>query len=810
MCMTELHDPVGAARHTALKLYDMHFMKHRLHGAAVVLLSAAVITTGAMPSANTTDSQWAILSLPTPALAPNGQLIATSCTSATACTAVGVAQDASGRDVALAERWNGAQWEGQPTPRASADVETFFAGVSCSSMTTCTAVGNTLNEANQHVALAERWNGHAWVVQPTPTPRDTVQSFLSATSCASPMVCVAVGYGVTAAGQKVTLAERWNGRAWQIQSSPNAADQSDSVLSAISCTSAVACTAVGKSTSSFSSTALIERWDGGSWQIQAAASPAGASGSTLSGVSCTSRTVCIAVGTFAAASTKSGGALAERWDGANWTVEPTPGSTLDVLSAVSCATNMSCSAVGQTGFSQSIVEQWNGASWERQSTSDAPGAHSTNLVGISCVDSASCTAVGYALYDSGDGTYLTFTEQSNADGWRISNSFNPLGATSHGLAAASCTSANTCMAVGFYFTAAGVQVPLAEQWNGVNWQIQAAAVPSGARASSFSGVSCATASDCTAVGSAADSAGKSEPLVEHWNGAAWRVDSAPGPVDAATSGFSAVSCSTTDDGRARGRRPTVCTAVGASVDSAGTVTSLIERWNGSRWDIQPSPNPDGAVFAELFGVSCATPRECTAVGFSIGNPFNFLTLAEAWDGTSWTIQPSPNPVGTDGPNGTFEGGVSCPMASACTAVGQFSPSPAPHPGVTLAERWNGSAWQVQNTPNPGPVEGADGTRNSPFAAVSCATVNSCTAVGTYDSGNASEGFLTLAEQWNGTRWSVQHSATPTGASVSGLVGVSCATPRSCIAVGQSSRFNAQTNSRGRPVALAERFSAGDD
>src|SRR5205085_3758498 len=139
---------------------------------------------------------------------------------------------------------------------------------------TCTAVGNVLNSSNQHVTLAERWNGRAWEVQPTPNPGVATQSFLTAVSCASTTVCVAVGYGVTGAGQKMTLAELRTGNEWQIRSTPNAVDQPDNVLSSVSCSSAVSCTAVGKSTSNFSSSALIEHWDGVSWQIQLAASPA--------------------------------------------------------------------------------------------------------------------------------------------------------------------------------------------------------------------------------------------------------------------------------------------------------------------------------------------------------------------------------------------------------------------------------------------------------------------------------------------------------------------------------------------------------
>ena len=66
----------------------------------------------------------------------------------------------------------------------------------------------------------------------------------------------------------------------------------------------------------------------------------------------------------------------------------------------------------------------------------------------------------------------------------------------------------------------------------------------------------------------------------------------------------------------------------------------------------------------------------------------------------------------------------------------------------------------------------------------------------------------MAERWNGTTWSVQQTATPTGAYVSTLAGVSCPTPHTCMAVGGSTRLNAQTVTSGRSVALAERYVSG--
>ncbi|MDQ1366472.1 MAG: hypothetical protein QOE57_2514, partial [Acidimicrobiaceae bacterium] len=76
---------------------------------ALVLIASSLVgagagtATAAATAATPSDSTWAIQAVATPAVAPNGQLTATACPSATQCISVGVAQDASGRDTALAE-----------------------------------------------------------------------------------------------------------------------------------------------------------------------------------------------------------------------------------------------------------------------------------------------------------------------------------------------------------------------------------------------------------------------------------------------------------------------------------------------------------------------------------------------------------------------------------------------------------------------------------------------------------------------------------------------------------------------------------
>src|SRR5262249_59492360 len=96
-------------------------------------------------------------------------------------------------------------------------------------------------------------------------------------------------------------------------------------------------------------------------------------------------------------------------------------------------------------------------------------------------------------------------------------------------------------------------------------------------------------------------------------------------------------------------------AAGQSTNSSCTSQPLVERWNGTNWTIQHTPNPTGAASSVLGGVSCTAPSACTATGTAANRP-----LAERWDGVKWRIQHTPSPAG-----GGFLAAVSCTSAVAC-------------------------------------------------------------------------------------------------------------------------------------------------
>ena len=326
---------------------------------------AVLLVAGFAPAA--VAAQWTLQSTPTlpgppppyPGAPPPSHqrrnLSAVSCTSGTACVAVGsdfaTFTFTNVRGVSrpltvqytLAEMWNGQTWtiQSTPTPHDGGGLS----GVSCTSTNACIAVGESNSLASGRT-LAERWDGQTWTIQSNPTPAFdrgfnvfTHSAAFTGVSCVAGNACIAVGYvkpshGVNPGAFFYPVAERWDGHTWKSLSLPS----SKSVLTGVSCTSANACVAVGAHVTNnlgYPLRTLAEHWDGQTWTIQSTPTPASADG--LSGVSCTSPTACVAVGSHG---------FAELWNGLKWTIQSTPTPARGLLEDVSCTSANACTGVG--------------------------------------------------------------------------------------------------------------------------------------------------------------------------------------------------------------------------------------------------------------------------------------------------------------------------------------------------------------------------------------------------------------------------------------------------------------------------------
>jgi hypothetical protein len=166
------------------------------------------------------------------------------------------------------------------------------------------------------------------------------------------------------------------------------------------------------------------------------------------------------------------------------------------------------------------------------------------------------------------------------------------------------------MAVGSYVSNS-TGLALAEEWSGGSWNIVSTADPSST--ADLLSVSCAASDACMAVGDNGDEGGT---LAERWNGTSWSVLRTPDVVKSQDDDeLEGVSCTSA----------TNCTAVGLyqpGGDIAEQAT-LSEIWDGTKkWRIQMTPDHKvpigmkdfGYPFANYFdSVSCGT-FGCTAVG----------------------------------------------------------------------------------------------------------------------------------------------------------------------------------------------------
>jgi hypothetical protein len=187
------------------------------------------------------------------------------------------------------------------------------------------------------------------------------------------------------------------------------------------------------------------------------------------------------------------------------------------------------------------------------------------------------------------------------------------------------------------------------------------------------------------------------------------------------------------------------------------------------------------ISASLSDVSCTSTSSCMAVGTFLGRiqgtkGFQNFTLAETWNGTAWTVVPSPSPKLPAG--GAELNSVSCTSSTSCMAVGEtlVSHEPGgflvPHP---LTEAWNGTTWRVVPTPT---LTHTGASLNG----VSCTSPSNCMAVGSEGSPKKPTLF-TFALSWNGTAWKFVPTPAPLTPGGTALSDVSCTSSTSCMAVG---------------------------
>ena len=308
-----------------------------------------------------------------------------------------------------------------------------------------------------------------------------------------------------------------------------------------------------------------------------------------------------------------------------WAVafSPTFGATI-YLGHVTCTSTSDCWVVGyydNSGAVQTAIEHWNGTEWAFVTSPNIGTMQNNRLFGVACASVSDCWAVGdYGYKVPGDLTgYRTLIEHWDGDAWRIVTSPNTTPAQGNHLFAVTCVSASDCWAAGHYYNGEG-DLPLVEHWNGNAWTIVIS--PDPGHYNYLNAITCASASDCWAVGAATNDGNFFQTLIAHWDGAAWRIVTSPDTGLTDDDQLFDVTCASASD----------CWAVGSSRPYTDIVyQTLIEHWNGTAWTIIASPHTG---YERLLGVTCASASDCWAVGYyyndTVGQPLIEHWNGTAW------------------------------------------------------------------------------------------------------------------------------------------------------------------------------------
>jgi alpha-tubulin suppressor-like RCC1 family protein len=368
--------------------------------------------------------------------------------------------------------------------------------------------------------------------------------------------------------------------------------------------------------------------------------------------------------------------------------------------------------------------------------SDVTGPSVVTVSGLSGVTALAAGGESALALDASGGAATAAVTGPESSPWRVAGS--PVDPASDGITddafnAVSAAGATAAWAVGASNELADPQ-PLAERWNGTSWHDVPVPLPATATTGTLEGVLELGPCNVWAVGNINAQSGTGElTLIEHWNGTKWSVVPSPNPE---------TGTGTTDELNAiAGTSPTNLWAVGTfGTDLFNAM--LFEHWNGKTWSFVPPPSED-----EEFGeaVTAISPDDAWAVGETAGG-----TISAHWNGTAWSFVDTP--ILTNG-NGSFNQltGVTAVGADDVWASGYEGDVDQQNLSDPYVLHWNGTAWSLTKVPDVG-------TEGSELRGITALSASDIWADGETLEDDGS--LLSLTEHFNGSAWSVVPSLDP--------------------------------------------------
>src|SRR6266446_6153674 len=268
-------------------------------------------------------------------------------------------------------------------------------------------------------------------------------------------------------------------------------------------------------------------------------------------------------------------------------------------------------------------------------SSPNPGTSENILNRVTAVSTTDAWGVGFYFNNNAPNPLQTLIENWDGTNWNVITSPN-VGSSNNDLNGVAALSVNDVWAVGYFTNGSNIQQTLTEHWDGSSWSV-VSSPNAGTYSNILNGITEVPGSNqLWAVGYFWDSSNTYLPLIEHWDGSSWSIvpNPNPGRSDDLLNGVAALSVNN-------------AWAVGTSNNiRAGQEQTLTEHWDGTTWSIVRSPNLSNNGYFHAVAYIPGS-RKLWAVGFYNNTNRSYETLTEYWNGKKWKIisSPNPNPIG---------------------------------------------------------------------------------------------------------------------------------------------------------------------
>jgi hypothetical protein len=359
------------------------------------------------------------------------------------------------------------------------------------------------------------------------------------------------------------------------------------------------------------------------------------------------------------------------------------------LDAISCPSAGHCTAVGHyldttSGIQSWVADEVNGA-WQNAqpipNLATLNGGGAATLGGLSCASAGNCSAGG--LYGDSQHVYHAFVVNEVSGTWQNAQQVRGMAALGTGgqVTAVSCATADNCSAVGTYTDANNHGQTFAVNGGSGGWGA-AHAIPNvktlnKGGSAYVSDVSCASAGYCAAAGFYIDAASHQQPFVVNEVGGTWKsAHLVPGmsTLNKGSGSAYSISC-TTPAGN--------CSTGGYYHDATGHEQAFVANEVSGTWKsahaVPGTATLNKGGNAWVNQLSCGSASNCSAGGsYTDLSGTSQVFVADETAGTWRTAKEIPGTAalntGVPMPTyyaGAYVDGLSCVATGACAAAGEY-------------------------------------------------------------------------------------------------------------------------------------------